>query len=102
MESLSLDVQAPAQLVEISTLVIQTGTEYMPSVDKSNTLLKTMDLPLLGDRCLANLRTRAFSKRSRDAGRTARDCRLRSPTPTGYGVDNIILDNTKGYDFPVM
>ncbi len=24
------------------------------------------------------------------------------PTSTGYGLDNIILDSTKGYDLPVM
>jgi len=88
---------------EISTLVIQTGTEYMPSVD--NNIFFWEDYgssPAWVDRYLANLRTKGVFERIK--GMLVGRMRTAGfePTSTGYGVDNIILENTKGYDFPVM
>jgi len=88
---------------EISTLVIQTGTEYMPSVDGAIFFWEDYGSSLAWvDRYLASLRTKGVFERIKGmlVGRT-RTAGF-EPTSTGYGVDNIILDNTKGYDFPVM
>jgi len=88
---------------EITTLVIQTGTEHMPSLDGTIFFWEDYGSSLAWvDRFLANLRTKGvFDKisgmlvgRTKPAGF--------EPTSTGYGLDNIILENTKGYDFPIM
>jgi len=88
---------------EITTLVIQTGTAYMPSLDGSIFFWEDYGSSLAWvDRFLANLLTKGvFDKisgmlvgRTKTAGF--------EPTSTGYGLDDIILEKTKGYDFPVM
>ena len=88
---------------EISTLVIQSGTEYMPSVDNSIFFWEDYgSSPAWVDRYLANFRTKGVFERIKGmlVGRT-RTAGF-EPTSTGYGVDDIILENTKGYDFPIM
>src|SRR5438445_529640 len=88
---------------EISTLVIQTGTEHMPSIDNSIFFWEDYgSSPAWVDRYLANLRTKGVFERIK--GMLVGRMRTAGfePTSTGYDVDNIILENTKGYDFPVM
>jgi muramoyltetrapeptide carboxypeptidase len=88
---------------EISTLVIQNDTQYMPSVDGAVFFWEDYgSSPAWVDRYLANLRTKDVFERIKGmlVGRT-RTAGF-EPTSTGYGLDNIILDNTKGYDFPIM
>src|SRR5207245_2992680 len=83
--------------------VIQTGTEYMTSIDNSIFFWEDYgSSPAWVDRYLANLRTKGVFERIKGmlVGRT-RTAGFEA-TSTGYGVDNIILENTKGYDFPVM
>ena len=88
---------------EISTLVIQNGTEYMPSVDGVVFFWEDYGSSMAWvDRYLANLRTKGVFAgikgmlvgRTKTAGF--------EPTSTGYWLDNVILENTKGYDFPIM
>ena len=88
---------------EITTLVIQTGTEYMPSMDGAIFFWEDYGSSLAWvDRFLANLRTKGAYERI--AGMLVGRNRTAGfePTSTGYGLDNIILESTKGYDFPVM
>ncbi len=88
---------------EISTLVIQDDTQYMPSVDGAVFFWEDYGSSAAWvDRYLANLRTKGIFERIKGmlVGRT-RTAGF-EPTSAGYGLDNIILDNTRGYDFPIM
>ena len=51
---------------------------------------------------MANLRTKGVFERTKGMLVGRMKTAGFEPTSTGYGVDNIILENTKGYDFPVM
>ncbi len=88
---------------EITTLVIQTGTEYMPSLDSAIFFWDDYGSSLAWvDRFLANLRTKGVYERI--AGMLVGRNRTAGfePTSTGYGLDDVILESTRGYDFPVM
>ncbi len=88
---------------EITSIVIQTGTKYMPSLDETIFFWDDYGSSLAWvDRFLANLRTKGvygringmLVGRNRSAGF--------EPISTGYGLNDVILDHTKGYDFPIM
>jgi len=88
---------------EITTLIIQIGTNYMPSLDEAILFWDDYGSSLAWvDRFLANLRMKGIFERINGmlVGRTK--TAGFEPTSTGYGLSNVILDNTKGYDFPIM
>ena len=88
---------------EINTLVIQTRTEYMPQLDGALFFWEDYGSTLAWvDRFLANLRTKGVFERINGmlVGRTL--TAGFKPSPTGIGLDKIILENTRGYDFPIM
>jgi len=88
---------------EISTLVIQTSTGYMPSLDGAIFFWEIYDGSSLAwvDRFLANLRTKEVYEKIGGmlVGRTSTKG---FETSSGIGLDRVILENTRGYDFPVM
>ncbi len=88
---------------EITTLVIQTGTEHMPSLDGAIFFWDDYGSSLAWvDRFLANLRTKGVYERISGmlVGRTRTAGFEKSST--GIDLDRVILESTRGYDFPVM
>ena len=88
---------------EFSTLIIQSGTDYMPSLDGAILFCEDYVSTLAWvDRSLANLRTKGVYDKINGmlVGRTL--TAGFKPASTGIGLDKIILENTRGYDFPIM
>jgi len=97
--------QAVGPLVggEITTLVIQTGTEYMPSLDGAVLFWEDYGSSLAWvDRFLSHLRT--MEVYDRIAGMLVGRTRTAGfePGASGYGLENVILESVEGYDIPVM